>query len=149
MTTQAATLNAIPRNRWKSTGAVLVGFIVVFVLSLGTDQVFHSLGIYPPWGVPMQDNGLFALALGYRVVYQVFGSYLTARLAPRNPMRHVWVGAFIGLGLSLLGLIANIVGSLGPNWYPIALAASVLPCAWLGGRFYTGRSAAAQAAMTT
>ena len=144
MTTQAATADGTSRNLWKSTRAVLVGFIVVFVLSLGTDQVFHSLGIYPPWGETMQDNGLFALALGYRLVYQVLGSYLTARLAPRNPMRHVWVGAFIGLVLSVLGLIANIVGSLGPNWYPIALAASVLPCAWLGGMLHVRRSAAAR-----
>ena len=142
MTTQAATMIGTPGNKWKSTGAVLVGFIVVFVLSLGTDQVFHSLGVYPPWGEPMGSSGLFAMALGYRVIYQVLGSYLTARLAPRNPMRHVWVGAFIGLVLSLAGLVANVVGSLGPNWYPIALAVSVLPCAWLGGMLHARRSAA-------
>ena len=141
MTTQALTANDTTRNLWKSTGAVLLGFIVVFVLSLGTDQVFHSLGIYPPWGEPMQSNGLFALALGYRVIYQVLGSYLTARFAPRNPMRHVWVGALFGLVLSIAGLVANIVGKLGPNWYPIALVVSVIPCAWIAGKIYARKSA--------
>jgi len=39
------------RGGWlRSAGAVLAGFATIFILSLGTDQVFHSLGIYPPWG---------------------------------------------------------------------------------------------------
>ena len=60
MTTLAAsTAPDAPRNLWKSTGAVLLGIVVVFVLSLGTDQVFHVLGIYPPWGEVMQGTGLY------------------------------------------------------------------------------------------
>jgi hypothetical protein len=34
----------------RSAGAVLLGFVVVVVLSLGTDQVLHVLRVYPPWG---------------------------------------------------------------------------------------------------
>jgi len=136
MTTLAAATPATPRNLWKSTGAVLAGIVTVFVLSLGTDQVFHALGVYPPWGEVMQGTGLYLLALGYRLVYQVIGSYLTARLAPRNPMRHVWVGAGIGFVLGAAGAVAAIVGSLGPSWYPIVLAVSAVPCAWLGGLLY-------------
>ena len=136
MTTLAATATETPRNLWKSAGAVLAGIVVVFVLSLGTDQIFHALGIYPPWGEVMQGTGLYLLALGYRLVYQVVGSYLTARLAPRNPMRHVWIGAGIGFVLGAAGAVAAIVGSLGPSWYPIVLAVSAVPCAWLGGLLY-------------
>jgi hypothetical protein len=120
-------------------GAVVAGFVVVVALSLGTDQVFHVLEVYPPWGEPMNDHALLALALCYRVVYQVFGSYLTARLAPRNPMRHVWVMGFIGLALSIVGAMGAIAAKMGPSWYPIALAVSALPCAWLGGRLFVGK----------
>jgi hypothetical protein len=36
----------------------------------------------------MYDTGLVLLALSYRCVYGVVGSYIAARFAPRNPMRH-------------------------------------------------------------
>jgi len=72
----------------RSTAAVVVGFMVVVALSLGTDQVLHSLGVYPPWGQPMYATGLNLLALSYRIIYAIIGSYIAARLAPRNPMRH-------------------------------------------------------------
>jgi hypothetical protein len=137
MVAQMNELPTAPPNRWKSIRAVLSGFIVVFVLSLGTDQIFHALGVYPPWGQAMEGTGLYLLALGYRVIYQVFGCYLTARLAPRNPMRHAWIVGFIGLGLGTLGAIGSIAaGNMGPNWYPILLALTALPCAWLGGALY-------------
>ena len=71
-----------------STAAVVVGFIVVVALSLGTDQVLHVLEVYPPWGQPMYATGLNLLALAYRSVYAVVGCYIAARLAPRNPMLH-------------------------------------------------------------
>jgi hypothetical protein len=131
--------SAQPRNLLRSTAAVLSGFVAVFVLSLGTDQVLHMLKVYPPWGEPMYDTSLNLLALSYRIPYNVFGSYLTARLAPNSPMRHVWVGAGIGLVLSTAGVIAAITMHLGALWYPIALALSTLPCAWLGGTLH-GRS---------
>jgi hypothetical protein len=136
MTGQAATLDARPGNRWKSVGAVALGLVVVFVLSLGTDQVFHALGVYPPWGEPMEGTALYLLALGYRVIYQVLGCYLTARFAPRNPMKHAWIVGYIGLGLGALGAIGSIATSMGPAWYPILLALSAIPCAWIGGRLF-------------
>jgi hypothetical protein len=55
----------------------------VFVLSLGTDQVLHVLNVYPPWDQPMYDPRLNALALAYRCVYGVVGSYIIARLRRR------------------------------------------------------------------
>jgi hypothetical protein len=121
---------------WRGTGAVLAGFVAVFVLSLGTDQVLHVLDVYPPWGQPMYAAGLNLLALSYRIVYTVVGGYITARLAPQNPMRHVLVLGIVGLVLSAAGAIAAIPMNLGPAWYPIALALTALPCTWLGGRLY-------------
>jgi hypothetical protein len=114
---------------------VLAGFVAIVALSLGTDQVFHSLGVYPPWGQRMSDE-LFLLATAYRLIYNVAGCYLAARLAPRNPMRHALILGGIGFVLSLAGAIASIPMDLGPMWYPLALVVSALPCAWLGGALH-------------
>jgi hypothetical protein len=122
-----------PRRLWRSTGAVLLGIFVGAVLSLGTDQVLHVLQVYPPWGQPMYDPGLNLLTFAYRIPYAIGGSYIAARFAPRNPMRHALAGGVVGLVLSLAGTIAAINMDLGPVWYPIALAVTALPCAWLGG----------------
>jgi hypothetical protein len=127
---------APPRHLWRSTGAVFFGFIAVVVLSLGTDQVLHVLEVYPPWGQPMYETGLVLLALSYRIVYAVVGSYIAARLAPRNPMRHALALGVLGVVLSTAGAIATIPMDLGPSWYPIALVLTALPCAWLGGAVY-------------
>jgi hypothetical protein len=121
------------RQRWQSTRAVFAGFLAVIVLSLGTDQVLHVLEVYPPWGEPMRDPRLNLLALTYRILFGIVGSYVTARLAPRNPMRHAMVGGLIGFVVSGAGAIATIPMDLGPAWYPIAIWLTALPCAWLGG----------------
>jgi hypothetical protein len=71
-----------PRRKWRSAGAVFLGFLAVVVLSLGTDQVLHVLAVYPPWGEPMRDPRLNLLALTYRTLYGIVGSYITARFAP-------------------------------------------------------------------
>jgi len=133
MTIPMTTTNPHPRRLWRSAGAVLLGFFAVVVLSLGTDQVLHVLEVYPPWGQPMHDPGLNLLALAYRCVYGVVGSYLTARVAPHSPMRHAWALGIIGSVVGVAGAIATIPMHLGPAWYPIALALAALPCAWLGG----------------
>ena len=133
MTAQATTVNSRPRTLWRSTAAVFLGFLAVVVLSLGTDQLLHVLQVYPPWGQPMDHPGLNLLALSYRIVYTVVGSYITASLAPHSPMRHVWVLGVIGLFMGTAGAIATIPMHLGPAWYPIAIALTALPCAWLGG----------------
>ena len=125
-------------NPWRSVVAVFVGFVSVAVLSLGTDQLLHVLKVYPPWGEPMFDAGLNFLALSYRIVFTVVGGYITASLAPYSPMRHVLVGGVLGLIVGTFGGIAAIrmAVALGPNWYPIAVALTGLPCFWLGGVLY-------------
>jgi hypothetical protein len=62
----------------RSVVAVASGFVAVVVLSLVTDEVMHVLQVYPPWGEPMNDTGDNLLALSYRCVFGVLGSYVTA-----------------------------------------------------------------------
>jgi hypothetical protein len=118
----------------RSIAAVAAGFLTVVVLSLATDQLFHVLDVYPPWGQPMYANSLNALALSYRIVYTLLGGFITARLAPQAPMRHVMILASIGLVAGIAGAIAAIAGDFGPSWYPIAIAVTAYPGTWLGGR---------------
>lgn len=133
MTNLTTTTKTQPRRLWRSIAAVFLGFLAVVVLSLGTDEIFHLLRVYPPWNEPMYGAGLCLLALSYRVVYTVVGGYITAKLAPYFPMTHVWVLAGIGLFMGTLGAVTTIPMHLGPAWYPIAIAVTTVPCTWLGG----------------
>jgi peptidoglycan/LPS O-acetylase OafA/YrhL len=110
-------------------------------LSLGTDQVLHVLGVYPPWGQTMSD-GLFLLATGYRIVYTIIGSYVAARLAPYRPMWHAMVLGVVGLVVSIAGAAAtwNHEPPLGPHWYAVAVALISIPCAWIGGKIWETQS---------
>jgi hypothetical protein len=134
MTTATSTATRTPSRLWRSAAAIIVGFFSVAVLSLGTDQLLHVLHVYPPWGEPMWDPGLNALALSYRILFTIAGGYITAMLAPYSPMRHVAICGVIGFLTGTAGAIVAIrMANLGPNWYPIALAVSGFPCVWLGG----------------
>ena len=141
MTIPTTTTSTYPRRRLRSAGAVLFGFVAVVVLSLGTDQMLHVLRVYPPWGQPMYDPRLSLLALSYRILDTIFGSYLTAKYAPDAPMRHAMALGVVGLIVGAAGAIATIPMHLGPAWYPIALVLTALPCAWLGGALYRVRQA--------
>lgn len=122
-----------PRYIGRSIGALVAGFLAGAGLSLGTDEMLHVAGIYPPWGQPMSD-ALFLLATAYRILYTVAGSYVMARLAPDQPMRHALVGGIAGFTLSIAGAAATWNRGFGPHWYPIAVAAIAMPCAWVGGK---------------
>jgi hypothetical protein len=130
-------LAAMNGTETKSTGrslwAIVAGFLVVVVLSTGTDVVLHAAKIYPSLGQRMSD-GLFVLATAYRTVYGVIGSYVTARLAPNKPMKHVLIGAAAGTVIATAGAVATWNKDLGPHWYPIALILTAFPTAWVGAK---------------
>jgi hypothetical protein len=118
----------------RRVGAVFAGLLTIVVLSTLTDVVLHATGVYPPWFQPMPD-GLFVLAISYRIAFGILGSYITARLAPEQPMKHALILGAIGVVISTAGAIAVLKKpELGPAWYSLAVIAISLPCAWIGGR---------------
>lgn len=138
----AASLPSPPR-RLRSIAAVTGGLVAVAALSSAVDAVLHATGVYPAAGKPMAA-GLYLLATAYRAAFQIAGGYLTARLAPRRPMKHVLVLGIVGLVLSAAGVaVAATAPELGPLWYPFGLFALALPTVWAGGKLGAGPGGAA------
>lgn len=122
-------------NILKSIWAVLAGFVVVVALSMVTDLILEKLGIFPPQTNPgAYAAWMLAVALTYRSIYTILGGYVTAWLAPGNPMTLVYVAMVLGA----IGGIAGAVNgwSLGNHWYPVALAVTGPLFVWLGGVLY-------------
>lgn len=122
----------VPRRRalHRSAFAILAGLGTVALLSHTVDHVMHVAGIVPRHGRPVSD-GVFLFALVYRGLIAVLGCLVTAVLAPARPLRHALVLG--GIGTVLAGLDAVAMWGHGPVWFPLALLASAMPCAWLGG----------------
>lgn len=134
MTTMAAS------TRGRSVLAVAAGFVLTAALSVATDALMHATGVFPPLGQAMSGS-LFAWALAYRMAFAVAGGFVTARLAPSRPLRHVlWLGG-IGMLAATLGLVAtwNAGPEFGPAWYPLSLVVTAVPCVWAGGRLAGAR----------
>jgi hypothetical protein len=126
------------RNILKSIGAVLAGFVFIGVTHTGTDAILEGAGVLPKENL-FVGTGLILVVLGYRAVFSLAGCYLTAWLAPQQPMRHALVLGGMGAVLGSIGAI--VAGAdLGPAWYAWSLAAIALPIAWLGGKLYELRS---------
>jgi len=124
----------VPSRRiGRSILAVLTGIVVGIILSTGTDFGLHAIGLTPSpkdrW-----PNHLLAFATVYRSIYGIFCSWLIARLAPNRPMAHSLVAGTLGLIVSTLGAIAAWSTTAGQHWYPIALALTALPTAWIGAK---------------
>jgi len=115
--------------------AVAAGVLVIIVVTTLVDMVLHATGVYPPMNQPIND-ALALLATAYRIVISVGGAWLTARLAPNQPMKHAIILGVVGTVLGLVGLVATWNMGLGPRWYPIALAALAIPQCWVGGKLH-------------
>jgi hypothetical protein len=120
----------------KSTGAVLAGLIFIVITSAVMDALLENTGVLPKENL-FVGPGLILMVLGYRAVLSLIGCYLTARLAPGNPMAHALSPGVIGIIFSAVGTIA--MAERGPAWYGWTLTALALPIAWLGGKLYESR----------
>jgi len=117
---------------------VIAGLAANVLLAMAADQVAYAAALFPQPPEVTYETLPYVIATTYRAAFGVAGAWLTARLAPSDPMRHALVLGGIGLLLSGAGLIASFTMDLGPVWYPLALLIVTLPCAWLGGRLALG-----------
>ncbi len=122
----------------KSIGAVLAGILTLVILSVVTDMILESTGVFPPPNQGLHVTWMLALALIYRCIYQVLGGYITASLAPDKPMKLIHIMAIIGVVMSVIGVIVG--WDLSDHWYPITLAILAYPTVWLGGKLLTKNS---------
>lgn len=124
-----------PRRVGRSILAVLAGIVVGIVLSTASDFALHAIGLAPSIkdGWP---NRLLAVATAYRCIYGILASYVIARLAPNRPMAHSLVAGGLGVIVSTLGAIAAWSTTAGQHWYPVALALTALPTAWVGAKLW-------------
>jgi hypothetical protein len=113
----------------------------IFLTHNGTDLILESLGIFTPITERFETTWMVVTALVYRILFSIAGCYVTAWLAPSRPLLHAMILGTIGLVLSTAAAIVLIPRDLGPAWYPIALAVSALPCAWIGGKLVQDRLA--------
>ena len=123
----------------RSIWAVVAGVLVIIVVTTLVDIVLHVIGVFPPVDQPISD-ALALLATTYRIVISVGGAWLTARLAPQNPMKHAMILGVVGVVLGLVGVVATWNLGLGPRWYPIALVVLAIPQCWAGGKLYEMQS---------
>jgi hypothetical protein len=84
------------------------------------------------------SDALFAVAMAYRIVYSIVGSYIVAWLAPVRPMAHALALGVIGTVVSIVGAVVtwNAGPEFGPHWYPVVLCIFPVPCAWIGARLH-------------
>jgi hypothetical protein len=115
----------------RSILAVGAGFVFIAIGSTLVDIVLHATGVYPPWGVPIDDGGAL-LATAYRLLISIIGAWLTARLAPSAPMKHALVLGVIGSIAGTVALSATWSAGLSPRWYPVALAVLAMPQCYVG-----------------
>lgn len=144
MNTQPAS-QVSSRRIGRSALALLTGIVIGIVLSTATDFGLHAIGLTPSpkdrW-----PNNLLVLATMYRAVYGIFASYVIARLAPNRPMGHALVAGTLGMIVSILGAIAAWSTTAGQHWYPVALALTAIPTAWMGAKLWLMQSSRRTAA---
>jgi hypothetical protein len=121
---------SIGRTLW----AIAAGFLTVVILSTAADLLCKVAGLLPADGSRPSD-GLFVLFLAYRLVFTILSGYLTARLAPEQPMKHALILGSVGMTVAVVGALA--MGSYGPGWYNGALILTALPLTLLGAKLRT------------
>jgi hypothetical protein len=118
----------------KSIGAVLAGMIAGAVLSIATDYILEKTGVFPDPQYGLFVWWMLLIALVYRSIFTIVSGFITAWLAPNNPVRHAIILGAIGVGVTLVGSVVNWDKSAA--WYPLVLIVITFPCTWMGGKAY-------------
>ena len=109
----------------RSSLAVIAGIVTLTVLSFGIEAIVGA------------ENKLLMFAYSYFCV--MAGGYVTAWLAPRNPIRHAVIMGAIQ-ALLTFGVMFDMRDSL-PWWGWAISIASTIPTTWLGAKLTVARAA--------
>ena len=117
----------------RSILALVGGYLLIGFLSFGADVVMHNLRpeVYLDGGRLEHVPTLLVIML-YIAVFAILGCYVTARLAPRNPMKHALILGALGVVTQVA--MWSIAWNTVPAWFHIVSLALVMPYAWIGGR---------------
>jgi hypothetical protein len=118
--------------------SILAGFLASGILASAVDHVFHTTGVYPPYGVPNYNNASMLLAFSYRVLFGVLGAYITTALAKAQVNKAVLILGIIGSVLWLVGAIA--MWNYAPAWYNIIGVVTGIPIALIGKSLYQAKA---------
>jgi hypothetical protein len=122
----------------RSVLAVLAGLVVILITSFGIEAVANPL-LAKMLGLPNEaalphNMVVWLVTFSYSFVCVIGGGWVTARLAPKLPVRHALA---LGLIQSLLTIPAWLAfPAQAPIWGWILSMILVIPGAWLGGVLY-------------
>jgi hypothetical protein len=118
----------------KSIGAILAGFALNTVLSGGTDFALDAAGVFNMEDVKANSNSIILAVIIYRFIFSTVGCYLTAKLAPGNPMKHSIILGITGVVISILATAA--MWDPAAAWYNISVILMLIPSAYIGAKLY-------------
>lgn len=128
----------------KSIGAVLAGLITISILAGVVSAILTKTDVFPEGELPLHGSVLLlASMLVYQAVFYVAGCFATAKLAPSNPGKHVWILGGIGAAVNILSGI-GLASKEHDNafiWFYLALAVLSLLAAWLSVKLFAKKQA--------
>jgi hypothetical protein len=117
---------------FKSIRAVVIGFFFIGALSFAADAVVRKFVPTAFVGGRTDSIPILILTIVYAAMFAIVGSFTTAHLAPRDPMKHA-----VALGVLVLiftTIAAILLWGSAPVWYHVVSLALIMPYAWIGGR---------------
>lgn len=108
----------------KSALAVFFGLVFAIGTTTFADQFLTTPSSTIEW----------AIHLVYRVLFNLGGCAITARLAAQRPMRASMILGALLMAFAAIWLVQSWPDASVPQWHPTLLVLLALPAAWLGGR---------------
>jgi hypothetical protein len=104
--------------------AVFLGLVFTIGTTMLADQFLSTPSSTLEWSIH----------LVYRLLFNLCGCAIAARLAAQRPMRAALVLGALLMGFAAIWLVQSWPDAAVPQWHPTLLVLLALPAAWLGGR---------------
>ena len=116
----------------RSVAAIISGFIVITLLSLGADAVIMNLSPELFTGDGSTKNFVpLIFALLYSCFFYAAGGYVTAWIAQRFEVLHAFALALLLLVMTILATVQMF--DTAPLWWHLAILILIIPSVMIGG----------------